>query len=591
MTNSKPHLSHSDDESKDRNDKPNLHLSEKIQKINEYSKPSNKIEKSKCESNHISQNKINQPNLKRTYEPKNKIEPLNFKPNYNLKNKIVQPRFNPNNKPKNLIKKFEVKPNQKPIITLNQQHVKFIGIYLGDGGLYKKGYTLSISLNRIDEKRYVNYVKHKMSNIFGINLKEYPSKHSKSIQLNLYNKITYNSLISIGLKHGNKVKNQIGVPKIIKKNPQFLTPFIKGLFDTDGSIWVSYRNKTINLTFRNASFPLARDFKQMCNTLKIKTQPKITKCHTIDKKTGKDKIGYQVFIKSKFYVNRFLETIKPEKWKDPTRQKFIGTLLILLNSEKRLQNKIFKQIEKDFPIKSNRRYSVKFSNYLVKLSRKYGIDINKMIIEKGIKNALNYKNPVYNRGDAERFKLLFEKFGDYKSIREHEIRQGNLARKSEQISKHVQQLFKEQDNIEIHGKNGYEIWYKKNSNMIFDNEYNKFKKFQLGSKKFICRELVKILVNNSEIKTDDEMISELKSSFKNHKMNRLLNLLKNSGTKEAMEDNIKAHLRFVKYILDNKEDTKHPTKIWRAVKLKGKQNHAKELINDLINQFPILLKY
>ena len=99
----------------------------------------------------------------------------------------------------------------------------------------------------------------------------------------------YNSLISIGLKHGNKVKNQIGVPKIIKKNPQFLTPCIKGLFDTDGSVWVGYRNKSINLTFRNASFPLARDFIQMCNTLKIKTQPKITKCHTIDKKTGKDK--------------------------------------------------------------------------------------------------------------------------------------------------------------------------------------------------------------------------------------------------------------------------------------------------------------
>ena len=59
MTKSKPHLSHSDDESKDRNDKPNLHLSEKIQKINDYSKPSNRIEKSYCEPNHRSQNKIN----------------------------------------------------------------------------------------------------------------------------------------------------------------------------------------------------------------------------------------------------------------------------------------------------------------------------------------------------------------------------------------------------------------------------------------------------------------------------------------------------------------------------------------------------
>lgn len=100
---------------------------------------------------------------------------------------------------------------------------EFIGIMLGDGHLHKKGEKsydgdlLSISLNRVDEPEYVEYVKHLIFNLFGIIPVEQPRSDSKAIDLKLYNSDIIDFLISIGLKTGDKVKNQVYVPEWIKK--------------------------------------------------------------------------------------------------------------------------------------------------------------------------------------------------------------------------------------------------------------------------------------------------------------------------------------------------------------------------------------
>ena len=56
-----------------------------------------------------------------------------------------------------------------------------------------------------------------------------------------------------------------------------------------------------------------------------------------------------------------------------------------------IKEKIFKQVEKDFPKKSNRRQSVKFANYLKKICIEKGCNLNSRNIEKMIKEALEYK--------------------------------------------------------------------------------------------------------------------------------------------------------------------------------------------------------
>ena len=78
----------------------------------------------------------------------------------------------------------------------------------------------------------------------------------------------------------------------------YIFPCLKGLFDTDGSIWVNRRGRSINVSFRSASFPLIKDFKEMCELIGIKPQPKLSRIKNNDIK-GKKSFGYQLIISSK----------------------------------------------------------------------------------------------------------------------------------------------------------------------------------------------------------------------------------------------------------------------------------------------------
>jgi intein/homing endonuclease len=216
----------------------------------------------------------------------------------------------------------------------NENLAELIGILLGDGHLHKKGEksylgsVLSISLNRIDEPKYLEYVRRLLVRVFKEEPKMHPRVDSKAIDLKIYNDQIIDFMISKGLLTGDKVKNQISVPKWIKKNYSWvirnLTIWeskyrglaigcLRGLVDTDGSIYVDHFNKIIGIGFKNSSFALVQDFKDMCKSLKIRTG-KITESRYISIISKKKYIAYQVLIRSKPHVKKFLELIKPKKW-------------------------------------------------------------------------------------------------------------------------------------------------------------------------------------------------------------------------------------------------------------------------------------
>ncbi len=230
------------------------------------------------------------------------------------------------------IKEFKKKINHPLNLKENGDLAEMTCIILGDGHLHRKGEkkykdsALSISLNRVEEGEYVNYVKDFMQKMFKINPELFPRKDSKGIDLKLHGDGLIDTLEAKGLMTGNKVKNKVRVPPWIKKEKGWIEnnleewkskhkPLVirglKGLVDTDGSIYVtSY--KTININFRNGSEPLVQDFKEMCDSLGIRTG-KVSM--NISTKNGKQYKGYQVHIYSKEHVKNFIDIIKPEKWK------------------------------------------------------------------------------------------------------------------------------------------------------------------------------------------------------------------------------------------------------------------------------------
>jgi hypothetical protein len=110
-----------------------------------------------------------------------------------------------------------------------------IGMHLGDGHLSGKRFEYRLKGNPKDEKEYYDdYIKRLFKNIYNLEIK--PRQFEQSYGFEIKSKALWEYKTKIlGIKPGNKEK--ITIPKKLKvNNIKILTSFIRGLFDTDGSL-------------------------------------------------------------------------------------------------------------------------------------------------------------------------------------------------------------------------------------------------------------------------------------------------------------------------------------------------------------------
>ena len=196
-------------------------------------------------------------------------------------------------------------------IEINEDLAELIGIILGDGHLSKSGNTLTITLNFAEEQNYVEYVKKLLRRILSIEPSIVELPDNKANQIRIYGKGIINAFVKVGMKTGNKVKNQVGVPNWIKNKKEFCASCLKGLLDTDGSIFLTSDKKRIAMNFKNNSKPLVESFKEMCKKLAIKTS-EIYEGWTYSR--GKRFRHYKVGIFKQSQIKRFILIVNPEKW-------------------------------------------------------------------------------------------------------------------------------------------------------------------------------------------------------------------------------------------------------------------------------------
>ena len=146
----------------------------------------------------------------------------------------------------------------------NFNTAEMIGIMLGDGNLWKN--QIKIFFDKRN-KKYINYVSNLFKEIFGIKPKLRISEDTNQANLYCYNRYATQKLIDLGLKRGNKVKNNIGIPAWIKENKRYFKPCIKGLIDTDGCIYKCKRENQTYIKFTNFSKQLLNDFKEITDSL------------------------------------------------------------------------------------------------------------------------------------------------------------------------------------------------------------------------------------------------------------------------------------------------------------------------------------
>jgi len=154
----------------------------------------------------------------------------------------------------------------------NENLAEFIGIVLGDGNInvYNKGKKSGTYMVKIagDSKKDYEYLTNHIANLskrlFDIEPKFYQSKNSNCFYVLLHGIKLVQYLSEKGLKDGNKIKNQATIPKWVWKEDSYLKACIKGLYDTDGSVYelLPHWPGLFQISFDNNNFTLLKDVRK-----------------------------------------------------------------------------------------------------------------------------------------------------------------------------------------------------------------------------------------------------------------------------------------------------------------------------------------
>lgn len=465
-----------------------------------------------------------------------------------------------------LIKLLKKEQLSKKELDFLYKLVELIGILLGDGSIRK--YSLRIDLNRVDEAEYVNYVYNLLYEVFA----KYPKKENrkgvdgvnegKGVRLNVHGIKIINFLIKLGLKIGDKIKNEVEVPDWILLN-KYLIPFaLKGLFDTDGNIDINKKWRSISLRFVSGSILLVKNFKQMCNVFDIQTS-NIRKMKIKNQTTNKIYDAWIVSIGSKENVSKFIDIVKPKKFL--YRKKVIAMLLMIFENPEKLKI-LNNEKEVYFPKqKKINQFTYEYNRFLFRIFKKYRWIISDEIVEMVIKNSLKLKTHNYNIIFAKELKEFFEKYGTINEVIEfYRIKRG-IHLEFHTVKKHIKRLFNEASYIEkfkknelnpleISGDTCYEIWNKNNSRIIVDRQAKKVHQFNSKLRLKIILEIHKFLqkLDKSNLPENELVTEHLKGLIKKSPyLKRLYLLLNDKDYSLIIVNYINILIIIVKEILNN----------------------------------------
>jgi intein/homing endonuclease len=159
--------------------------------------------------------------------------------------------------------KRNIKLPKKPSVEL----AEFIGIVLGDGNVNStKSGSHQIRITADSRLDYLqNHVTKLCVKLFNIIPKFYKFKNRNVLHLIITGKALIEYFLLMGIKSGSKIRNQSTIPKWIWKSDEYLKACLRGLIDTDGSIYELLPNwpGLFQLTFENRNITLLRDTRKI----------------------------------------------------------------------------------------------------------------------------------------------------------------------------------------------------------------------------------------------------------------------------------------------------------------------------------------
>ncbi len=151
---------------------------------------------------------------------------------------------------------------------------EFVGIMLGDGSIVAndriKQYVVYVCGNSVDDKKYLlEFIKPLIKDLFGVEMSVKYHQKFKEILLYKYSKDFVRILEGIGLKAGNKKDNNVGFPNWIFTDKKFIAACLRGLFNTDGTIYKRWKYKGYFIEFASSISQLQKDITKALDLLAV----------------------------------------------------------------------------------------------------------------------------------------------------------------------------------------------------------------------------------------------------------------------------------------------------------------------------------
>lgn len=127
-----------------------------------------------------------------------------------------------------------VRPIQKP--AHSTLLAEFMGIIAGDGHLAR--YQVLMTTNSTTDIEHAHFVGDLGMWLFGVRPKISSRKTRKAMTVVFSSKAMVDFLQSEGLVIGNKIQQHLRVPPWIMNEPRYQIAFMRGVFDTDGGIFL-----------------------------------------------------------------------------------------------------------------------------------------------------------------------------------------------------------------------------------------------------------------------------------------------------------------------------------------------------------------
>lgn len=123
----------------------------------------------------------------------------------------------------------------------SQLLAEMVGIIVGDGHLSE--YQVTVTTNALTDLDHALFIKKVLEELFQVRASIAKREKDNTVTITVSSKRVVEYLKDLGIPQGNKIANGVTVPQWVSQRALWQKGFIRGLFDTDGCIYLDKHSR------------------------------------------------------------------------------------------------------------------------------------------------------------------------------------------------------------------------------------------------------------------------------------------------------------------------------------------------------------